>query len=67
MLQPKLPIYGVMYECANPDCFYCESMMTFEDVTWKPLWNSEIEDLDLVPHCASCGEPMMIWRDDGTL
>ena len=66
-MQAKLPLFGVHYECANPECFYVGALLTFEDVCWKDVWNSEIDDLDLVPTCPSCQDPMMIWRDDGTL
>lgn len=67
-MQPKLPLrdVGLLYECANPDCFYCGSLLDTNDVVWKYYWNSEIEDLDLRSTCPSCSEPMMIWSDDGT-
>ena len=64
MKQPLLPLnVGLLYECANPECFYCESLLSLEDVVWKHYWNSEIGDLDLRSVCPSCGEPMMIWED----
>ena len=63
-MQPKLPLGGLLYECANPDCYYCGSLMGLEDVTWKDVWNSQIGDLDLIPMCPSCNEPMMIWSAD---
>jgi len=65
-MQPMLPlrIATLQYECANPDCFYIEAIMKFHEITWKHIWSSEIEDLDLVPYCASCGEPLMVWEDE---
>ena len=38
--------------------------MKMTEVTWKDVWDSKIEDLTLVPMCASCGDPLMIWEDD---
>ena len=65
MIQPLLPLKtGILYECLNPECFYCGSMFTFEDVEWKHFWNSELEDLDFRPVCAACGDPMAHWEDD---
>ena len=64
MQQPKLPLnVGLLYECANPDCFYCGSMLDLEDVAWKHYWNHDAGDLDLRAVCPSCGDPMMIWED----
>ena len=67
-MNPFLPkILKVSYECANENCFYDGALLSFEDVNFVQMWNSEIGDLDLIPHCPSCGEPMMIWSDnDGT-
>ena len=60
-MQPKLPMFNVMYECGNPDCFYVGSLLTLEDVSWRDVWNSNLQDLDLIPICPSCADPMMIW------
>ena len=66
-MQPKLPLFKLLYECANPECFYCGSLMDLEDVIWREMWNSEIRDLDVIPFCPSCAEPMMIWsNEDGS-
>jgi len=54
----------VMYECSNPDCFYCGSLFTFEDVDWRDVWSSEFEDLVPVAKCASCGGAMMFWEEE---
>ena len=65
MRQPKLPLNtSLLYECANPECYYCDALLDMEDVTWKEIWNSELRDLDLIPHCPSCNEPMMIWSEN---
>ena len=64
-MQPKLPLSaGLLYECANPDCFYCGSLLDLEDVVWKDYWDSSIEDLSVRATCPSCSDPMMIWSDD---
>jgi len=65
VMQPKLPLVAdVMYECANPQCFYVGSLFTFEDVEWKHVWDSNIEDLTLSPRCAACSQPMMYWEGE---
>ena len=66
-MQPKLPLgmKTLYYECVNPECYYVGALVDFEDVVWRDCWNSEIGDLDLVPHCASCGEPVIFWEDVG--
>lgn len=62
-MQPKLPLDDgrIAHMCLNADCFYCEAILDIDDLVWKPIWNSEIEDLDLIPHCPSCDE--VIWRE----
>jgi hypothetical protein len=50
-----------LYECCNPMCFYSESLMGVDEVTWKEQWNSDVEDLDMVPRCPSCAEPLAFW------
>jgi len=49
----------ISYLCLNNECFYVESYLSFDDVNFKHVWNSEIDDLDMVAHCPSCGEPMI--------
>lgn len=64
-MQSKLPFRdGILYECANPECFYVGTLLSFEDVVWKHYYDSTLEDLDLRPTCPSCGDPMMLWHDD---
>jgi len=64
-MQGKLPLSRTLnYECANPDCYYCGTILWLDDVVWKEIWNSEIHDLDCVAHCPSCVQPMMIWEDE---
>ena len=64
-MQPKLPLkVGLLYECANPFCFYEGSLFQMDEVDWVHFWNSEIDDLDLRSVCPSCAEPMMIWSDE---
>lgn len=53
-----------LYECMNSDCFYCATLSRLEEVHWKEVWNSEIEDLDMIPTCPSCNEPMAFWDYD---
>jgi len=62
-MQGNLPLLnaGLLYECANPDCFHVGTLLTLDEVDWKDFWNSEIEDLDLRSVCPSCKQPMMIW------
>lgn len=50
-----------VYMCLNSDCFYCETILRIEDISWKDLWSSEVQDLIMVPHCPSCGEVM--WEE----
>jgi len=67
MTQPKLPLHGVkavLYECLNPECFYNGALMNMDDVAWKDVWSSHLEDLELVAFCVSCGEPMAHWKGD---
>ena len=69
-MQLRMPIARVMYECANPDCFYCGTLLRYDDVCWDHHWNSEIGDLDLIAKCPSCRQAMMLWDErnqDGTL
>jgi len=64
-----LPLSGIglLFECANSECFYCGTLLNFIDCSFKDVWNSEIGDLDLVVICPSCREPLMVWEDnDGT-
>ena len=64
-MQPKLPLsVGLLYECANPQCFYVGALLDQEDVVWKDFYNHEIQDMDLRSTCPSCGDPMMIWSDE---
>jgi len=61
-MQGNLPLKaGLLYECANPECFYCGTLLNLNEVDWKDFWNSQIENLDLRATCPSCAEPMMIW------
>ena len=52
---------AVLHLCLNDDCFYCDSALDIDELVWKEVWNSEIEDLDPIPHCPSCGE--VVWRE----
>jgi len=63
MYQPLLPIarQGVLYICLNEACFYVDAVLAVNDCVWKHVWNSDLQDLDLLPHCPSCGE--LIWRE----
>jgi len=56
--------YRRLYECVNPKCFYCETLMKTDEVNWKEQWNSEMEDLDMRAECPSCSEPMAFWDYD---
>jgi len=60
---PNMP-QSFGYECLNNDCFYCSSILGHDDVTWKNVWDSEVEDLLLIAHCPSCAEPMAFWEDE---
>jgi hypothetical protein len=62
--QSHLPIGRLVYECANPECFFCESLLPMEEVVWKDYWNSTLKDLDVRPACPSCEQPMMSWEDE---
>lgn len=65
MLQPKLPLgSGLLYECANPECFYVGALLRTTEIMWVTYWSHELEDLDLRATCPSCAEPMMIWHED---
>jgi len=54
------------YECLNPNCFYCEALLSAGDCTWVHFWNSAIDDIDFRPKCPSCAEPMAAWDDNPT-
>ena len=61
-MQPKLfhtSAYVMM--CLNAHCFYCETIMGWDDVVVRDAWDSDLEDLVPVPHCPSCDEVM--WRE----
>jgi len=61
-MQPKMFYTSVyIHMCLNSDCFYCETILSLSDIVFKETWNSEIEDLDMIPHCPSCGE--VLWRE----
>ena len=65
MMQGVLPLnVGLLYECANPNCFYEGSLLDMENVDWKEYWCHESEDFQLRSVCRSCGNPMMIWSDE---
>jgi len=68
-MQGNLPLdTGLLYECANPDCFYVGSLLNLHEVTWKDYWDSRFEDLLPRSTCPSCAEPMMIWEaEDGKI
>jgi len=69
-MQSQLPLRldGVLYECANPECFYVGTLLTMHDVVWKDFWNTSLQDMDVRPVCPSCSQPMMHWdgENDGT-
>jgi len=50
-----------VHMCLNEDCFYCETILDFPDVVLKHVWDSNLEDLTLIPHCPSCDE--VLWRE----
>lgn len=56
---------AVLHICVNKACFYDDSLIDLDDIVWKEVWNSEIADLDMIPHCPACHE--VLWRevDDG--
>lgn len=64
MRQAYLPLSGLLFECANEDCFFCGSLLPMDEVVWKDFWNSTIADLDVRPVCPSCEEPMMHWESE---
>ena len=62
MMQPKLfYTQSVIHLCLNSDCFYCETVLGLEDIVWKEQWDSQIEDLAMIPQCPSCGD--VLWRE----
>ena len=68
-MQGNLPLdVGLLYECANPDCFHCGTLLNMHETSWKDVWDSNFEDLVPIPICPACNEPQMIWEgeDDGT-
>lgn len=66
-MQQKLPFMhdgkSVIYFCLNAECFYCESIIDVNDAVPKHVWNSQIEDLDVVLHCPSCDSELWGERD----
>ena len=54
----------LLYECANPECFYVGSLMKREEVVFKTYWDHDLEDLLPRATCPSCADPMMIWQGD---
>jgi len=67
-MQGNLPFtdVGLLYECANPDCFYCGTLLSMNEVVWKDYWDRRAEDLLPRSVCPSCYQPMMIWENDET-
>jgi len=65
-MQPQLPLIsnGLLYECANPECFHVGSLLRIHECGWQEYWDSEAEDLLLRSVCPSCQQPMMIWSDE---
>ena len=61
-MQPKL-FYtkSVIHMCLNADCFYFETIFDWDDIVWGEQWDSQIEDLAMIPKCPSCGE--VLWRE----
>ena len=56
------------YECVNPQCFYNETELGYDDVVFRDMWVSDVQNVELVPHCPSCMEEMIFWRhDDGEI
>ena len=53
-----------LYECLNPMCFYCETLLKTDEVVWKEVWDSDFEDLVMRPRCPSCSEAMAFWDYD---
>ena len=50
-----------IHMCLNADCFYCETILDVTECVLKDVWDSNYEELVLIPHCPSCGEVM--WRE----
>ena len=40
--------------CVNDRCFYNETILRLEDLTWTHRWNNALETLDVVGLCPSC-------------
>jgi len=51
----------VVHMCLNSNCFYCETIMSVNDLVWKEIWDHSLESIEMIPHCPSCGE--VIWRE----
>lgn len=69
MTQLRLPMwtYSCYYECVNPNCFYCETQMSYEDVNFKHKFNHREGDLELVPYCPSCDYEVIFWQGEDTI
>jgi len=64
-MQGMLPLStGLLYECANSDCFYVGVLLRMTDVIWKDYYDHREGDLLPLAACPSCVEPMMIWNED---
>ena len=54
---------SIYYWCLNDKCFYVDTRIKLNDISWREVWNSDVHDLDMVPYCPSCNEPL--WGDRG--
>ena len=61
MQQKLFYCQAVIHMCLNENCFYFECFLDLEDIVWRELWDSQIEDLAMIPHCPSCNE--VLWRE----
>ena len=60
----QLPLWSrtSYYECVNPECFYNECQMGYDDVVWKHKWIHP--DVAWVPYCPSCLQETIFWPTD---
>ena len=55
---------GVQMECLNNKCFHVGVLIKPSEADYKHVWNSQIEDLDMIPICASCQDPLVFWESE---
>ena len=67
-MQAKLFYTGeYLYWCVNPDCFYDQSIIEFEDILWREAWNSDLEDVVPIAMCPACATNLWGERSGKTL